>query len=564
MAFLDIKNLTFTYAGAASPVLQSIDLQIQKGEFVLLCGASGCGKTTLLRLLKKQLAPSGKQEGEILFCGKNLAELEDREAVTRIGYVRQDPDTQLVCDRVWHELAFALESLGESNDSIRRKVAEICSFFGIGEWYHQTTNTLSGGQKQILALASVMICEPDVLILDEPTAMLDPIAAANFLACVQRIRAEFGTTVILAEHRLEEMFSVCDRIVWMDAGKLLFSVPPKEIAMHLAKHPDPERLIAALPSAARLFWMLDGEGDCPLTVRDGARYLQSHFGNAVRALPQPALPPHSKTVAISITDGYFRYMRESDDVLRGVNLSVYEGELLCVLGANGAGKTTLLRALGGLNRLWKGRYRLWGKKLRDYSPKELYETQFAWLPQDPKHVFVKDTVEEDLRESVKLLGRSPSETETAIRSICIKLSMEGFLQRHPYDLSGGERQRAALAKLLLRQPRILLLDEPTKGLDTYDKKTLACLLTELKAKGTAIVTVTHDVEFAASFADRCALFFDGQIISEEPSVPFFSTNRFYTTATHRMTYPYYENAVTVEMAAELCRQNVRKEECAPC
>ena len=560
MALLDIQNLTFTYAGCNSPVLQAIDLQVQKGEFLLLCGASGCGKTTLLQLLKKQLSPNGTQSGEILFDGTRITEMEERDSVRRIGYVRQDPDAQIVCDRVWHELAFALESLGEPTDRIRRKVAEICSFFGIGEWYHQTTDTLSGGQKQILALASVMACEPDLLILDEPTAMLDPIAATHFLACVRRIHAEFGTTVILAEHRLEELFSACDRIAWMDAGRMLFSATPRETLIKLSAHSQPERYLPALPSAVRLFWMLKGEGDCPLTVRDGAQFLRTHFQNAIRSLDQAPLSTSSKPVAISIEDGYFRYTREGTDVLRGVSLSVYEGEHLCILGANGVGKSTLLRVLGGVSRLWKGKYRLWGKKLREFSPKVLYESQFAWLPQDPKTLFVHDTVEADLKESTSLRSLSAAEAEARIEDICEQLSIKHLRGRHPYDLSGGERQRAAVAKLLLREPKILLLDEPTKGLDAYDKERLASILTAWKGEGRVIVTVTHDVEFAAAFADRCALFFDGQVISAEAPVPFFSGNRFYTTAARRMTYPYYENTVTVEMTATLCLQNGRIKE----
>lgn len=555
MACLEIRHLSFTYHGKEEPALSDINLTVESGDFVLLCGESGCGKTTLLKLLKKQLAPAGRCEGEILFHGVPIGELDERACVTEIGFVMQNPENQTVCDKVWHELAFGLESLGEETSVIRRKVAEICGFFGIGDWYHKKTCELSGGQKQLLALASVMVMNPAVLILDEPTAQLDPIAASEFLASLRKINEELGVTVILAEHRLEEVFPMASRVVLMDRATVSLCDTPRRVGELLAKNPARHHLSVGMPAAVRLFAALGGEGESPLTVKEGKNYIASHYGERIRHLDVVPAPTEGREIAIEISGGYFRYERDLPDILSGLDLAVYENEILCILGANGAGKTTLLRVLSGVRRLYKGKYRLFGKKLKEYTGNTLYRGNIACLPQNPQNLFVKNTLYDDLFEVTKLFGIPKEEAKEKIDAIADRLGIRPLYGSHPYDLSGGEQQKAALAKVLLMEPKIILLDEATKGLDAASKKTFAAILSDLKKEGKTIVLVTHDVEFAAEYADRCAMFFDGQIVSVSDRVDFFATNRYYTTAAARMTRPMYENAVTVEMAAELCRQN---------
>ena len=558
MALLEIKNLSFTYNGAKNKALSDINIEIESGDFVLLCGESGCGKTTLLKLLKKQLRPAGKTEGVITYGGVNIDELDERASVTEIGYVMQNLDNQTVTDKVWHELAFGLESLGESTDVIRRKVAEICGFFGIGEWYHKKTSELSGGQKQLLSLASVMVMNPSVLVLDEPTAQLDPIAASEFLASLRKINEELGITVIIAEHRLEEVFPMVSKVVLMDKASVCLFDTPRSIGEKLAKNASAHKLSTGMPAAIRLFSALDGMGINPLTVKEGKKYIVENYKSDIKRADFEAIDFSERNIAIEVSGGYFRYERELPDVLSGLDLKVYENEILCILGANGAGKTTLLRILSGVRRLYKGKYRVWDKKIKEYSGNTLYRGNISCLPQNPQNLFVKNTVYDDLFEVTKLLGMSKTDAEQRISELGDRLDIKHLFESHPYDLSGGEQQKAALAKILLMNPKIILLDEPTKGLDAYSKKTFAEILAELKKDGKTIVIVTHDVEFAAEYADRCAMFFDGQIVSISNRVDFFATNRYYTTAAARMTRPMFENAVTVDMAVKLCQENGKR------
>ena len=558
MALLEIKNLSFTYNGSTSRALSEINLQIEAGDFVLLCGESGCGKTTLLKLLKKQLQPAGALEGSITYNGSNLDALDERSSVTEIGFVMQNPDHQTVTDKVWHELAFGLESLGDPTDVIRRKVAEICGFFGISEWYHKNTNELSGGQKQLLALASVMVMNPNVLVLDEPTAQLDPIAASEFLASLRKINEELGITVIIAEHRLEEVFSMASKVVLMDKSSVCFFDTPRNIGEKLAVNASAHKLSVGMPAAVRLFSALNGTGRNPLTVKEGKQYIANHYRTEIKRAEFEAEDISKRNIAMEISGGYFRYEREMPDILSGLDLKIYENEILCILGANGTGKTTLLRILSGIRKLYKGKYRVWNKKIKEYDGNTLYRENIACLPQNPQNLFVTDSVYDDLFEVTKRIGLSVADATQKIDRLGDRLDFKNLYEHHPYDLSGGEQQKVALAKILLMNPKIILLDEPTKGLDAYSKKTFAEILADLKKDGKTIVIVTHDVEFAAEYADRCAMFFDGQIVSIANRVNFFSTNRYYTTAAARMTRPMFDNAVTVEMAVALCRANGKR------
>lgn len=561
MAILQVEKLTFRYPESEKEALCGMTFSVEPGEFIVICGDSGCGKTTLLRLLKRELAPSGEKSGRIFYDGCLQEQLDKRTACTEIGLVQQKPESQIVTDKVWHELAFGLESLGLPSSVIRRRVAEMAAYFGVESWFRQSTMSLSGGQKQLLNLASVVVMQPKLLLLDEPTAQLDPIAAADFISTLQKLNRELGLTILLAEHRLEETLPIADRVFWMDGGTLRFSGGPRKLITCFKAAPE-SSVAAGMPAAVRIYHALGGEGDCPLTVREGHRFIAETYNHNLRSLPKKPVDSPAETV-MALKHVWFRYEKEQPDVLRDLSISVYKGEHLGVLGGNGAGKTTLLGLLAGVQKPYRGQVTLEGKKLSAYGQKALYRQNIALLPQDPQTVFSQKTVKEDLLETGLETGRvmayGSAETERLLVETAERVGITPLLDKHPYDLSGGEQQKAALAKLLLLKPKILLLDEPTKGLDACYKRQLAALLRSLQADGVTVVTVTHDVEFAAAHVDRCAFVFDGEIVSVDTPNAFLAGNTFYTTAANRIARGCFEGAVLCEEVAELCRLNGRKE-----
>ena len=535
MALLAVKDLTFTYPKCKKPAIQGVDLTVEKGEFIAVCGPTGCGKSTLLRLLKRELAPLGEMQGEITVDGMAQSALPDRDAACRIGYVMQRPEHQIVTDKVWHELAFGLENMGLAQPVIARRVAEMAAYFGIEDWFDQAVANLSGGQKQLLNLAAVMVMQPELLILDEPTAQLDPIAASDFIATVCKINRELGVTVIITEHRLEEVVPVCDRLLVMQNGCVLDYAPPREAIGHLAGMPD---LLSFMPAAARLFHAVNGNGSCPVDVREGRAFIEKQ-GCSASMSPEQLLD-ESAAPALEFRDVYFRYERSTPDVLAGMRFTVRTGEICCILGGNGSGKSTTLSVAAGLNKAYSGEVRVFGKPLKTYKNQTLYRNCLTLLPQDVQSVFLCNSVGEELAEC----GASAE---------LLPIDFAPLMDKHPYDLSGGEQQLVALAKVLATQPRLLLLDEPTKGVDAAAKARLISVLKALKAQGMTLVIVTHDVEFAAECADRCCFVFRGQIVSEGTPRACFGQNSFYTTAVSRMTRGLLDGAVTVEQAAALLR-----------
>lgn len=547
MEVFEIKNMTFTYAGASRPAIKDISLRIEPGEMMTVCGKSGSGKSTLLRHMKPALAPVGEISGSLTFCGRNIRELSHEEQASRIGYVLQNPDNQIVTDKVWHELAFGLESLGEDTATIRLRVAEMASYFGIQAWFHKDVAELSGGQKQLLNLASVMVMQPDVLILDEPTSQLDPIAAEEFLDTVRKINRELGTTVLLAEHRLEQVVTMSDRVVVLDDGRIIADDAPANVGAILAVKGHP--MFMAMPTPMQAYGHLyqcgiGREEACPTDVREGRNWLTALMkGKRITEVSLPDVEPQENgSPVIEMKDIWFRYSRDENDVLRDFSLSINRGELLCMVGGNGAGKTTALNIMGGIRKHYRGAVKISGKT--------------GILPQNPQTVFVEKTLSRDLMEVLEGHPLSGSEREKKVREMTELLEIDGLLDMHPYDLSGGEQQRAALAKVLLLEPDILLLDEPTKGLDPDFKEKLAGILTRLIEGGMTIVMASHDIEFCCRHADRCAMVFDGKVISCGAPRRFFSGNSFYTTAANRMSRHIFENAVNVEDLIRLVKNNL--------
>lgn len=532
-----IRHLNFAYPEQAANAIDDLSLTVRRGEFWVICGPSGCGKSTLLRQLKPVLTPYGRRSGEILFEGQPLSALDQRTQSQRIGFVQQSPDHQIVTDKVWHELAFGLESLGCDTPAIRRRVAETASFFGIQTWFYQDVTKLSGGQKQLLNLAAVMVMQPSVLILDEPTAQLDPIAAADFLAVLGKINRELGTTIILTEQRLEEAFPLASAVAVIDAGRLLYAGTPREVgaALKTGGH----AMFLAMPTAMRIWAAVERDGPCPITVREGREWLTTfHTEHPLKELPEETKHGCSNKVAVSADQLWFKYEKSLPDVVKGLSLTVRKGEFLALLGGNGTGKTTSLKLLSGILKPYRGTVQSCGP--------------VGVLPQNPQTLFVKKTVREDLFEVFRGKPVSKEEQVTRVSRVVGLCRLEELLDRHPHDLSGGEQQRAALAKVLLLDPTVLLLDEPTKGLDAYLKRELAGFLKELSGEGIGILMVTHDLEFAASYAGRCAMLFDGRVLSEDEPHRFFAGNRFYTTAAGLIAGEQIENVITCEEVIGAC------------
>ena len=538
MEIIKIENLTYSYPDSKKQALSNLSLSVNQGEFITVCGKSGCGKTTLLRHLKPILTPHGNRTGRIYFEGRDIDSLTQREQSEKIGFVLQNPDNQIVTDKVWHELAFGLENLSYSSKEIRSRVAEMASFFGIESWFYKNTSSLSGGQKQLLNLAAIMVMQPSLIILDEPTSQLDPIAASEFLEMLYKINRELGVTVILSEHRLEEAFHLSNKVLVMEEGEAIVFGKPQDIGKVLSE--TESDMVKALPTPMRVHLAVPNENPCPVTIREGKAWLENmpvqkdvEFKDEYRIKENPV---------ITLDDVWFRYEKDLPDVVKGLSLKVNKAEFYAIVGGNGVGKTTSLSLINAINKPYRGKLKVAGK--------------ISMLPQNPKVLFTKKTVISDLEEM-----KADKELLSQVISLC---ELEELLNQHPYDLSGGEMQRAALAKVLLTSPDILLLDEPTKGLDAHFKEKLAGVLMDLKANGITIIMVSHDIEFCAKYADRCGMFFDGSIVSEETPRAFFGGKSFYTTAASRMARTVIPSAVLEEdIISALCGKTEEKTEKKP-
>ena len=595
MNLVEVKDFSFSYPECSHKVLEHVNLKIKEGTLNVVCGRSGCGKSTLLRQLKTVLAPAGNTSGQILYRGVSLKDTDHRTQSQEIGFVMQNPDNQIVTDKVWHELAFGLESLGCDNATIRLRVAEMASYFGIQQWFYKNVAELSGGQKQLLNLAAVMAMHPSLLILDEPTSQLDPIAASDFLETVKKINRDIGTTVLLTEHRLQDIIPYADRIFVMDEGGVFMDGTPREIGTALGRHK--HGMFLSMPVPMQIYGETRSRLTCPLTVSQGRQWIQEYIeekGITKEQIQQAnqrlagsthaqdnKLPGetagsegkgilaglksrnHTPEPAIQMKGVWFRYEKDSPDVVRDLSLEVKKGEFYALVGGNGTGKSTTLSLLSRVHQPYKGRIYLEGKDLRSFKDNQLYCGYLGVMPQNPQSIFLKKTVLEDLysviggkKEKLSKEYNLSMKKEKAIEGIVSLTHLNGLLDRHPYDLSGGEQQRLALAKVLLVRPKILLMDEPTKGMDAEYKEELGGILKKLQSHGMTIFMISHDVEFVAEYADTTGLFFEGNIVTSKKTRDFFAGNNFYTTAANRMARGLFPEAVTgKDVVACLLDQN---------
>ena len=577
---LSCEHVSFCYPRQTVDAIHDISFAVRESEFVVLCGQSGCGKTTLLRHFKKNQIPFGSGSGHIYYRGDDLEQMDDRESAVGIGYVGQNPDTGLVTDKVWHELAFGLENLGVPGAQIRRRVAEIAQYFGMENWFHKKVSELSGGQKQIINLASVVIMQPEVLLLDEPTAQLDPIGTRRFLDTLVRLNRDMGTAVLLSEQRLEEVLPLADRVLILQDGKLVGDVLPQQCGNVLweyeMEHGTCLPVASAMPVAVKVWQACheDEEKESPVSIREGRGWLQK----CVRKMGQKKIDqsrfsrqadikgsygvsddkPHkqvdpagtekkAESMALSAEHLTFSYQK-GRKVLDDFSLQVPKGSIFAILGGNGSGKSTALKVMMGIYKQHRGKVKADGK--------------VRYLAQNPRSLFTELTVEEELAvmlsgnvlpgglESIvgkpdEISGQETTES-VLVEKLLSYLELAPQREQNPMDLSGGQQQRLAMGKLLMTDPDILLLDEPTKGLDGAFKEKLAVLLKDLCQKGKTIVLVSHDMAFCAEYADTCGLLFDGQMISQEKTETFFRENVFYTTPAARMAQGIFTDCFRAE------------------
>lgn len=539
MELLSTRNLTFTYPKSSERALTHINFKVNEGDFVVLCGPSGSGKSTLIRLLKQELNLHGSRSGEIYYKGIPLEENNPLQLAKEIGMVFQDPENQIVMSTVMEELLFGMENLGFSTNEMRKKTAEIVHYFGFNHLLHQNTNVLSGGEKQQVNLASVLLLDPKILILDEPTAQLDPIAAKDFIYLLKQLNDEFGITIIIVEHRLNELFSIANRVVMLEQGQIKFDEKPRKAIKLLS-----EKMNNYLPEAAQLylaFMKATEASSIPFNVKEAKDWLNRM--NFTLNEGKDEIPLYIGEPLLELKEIDFSYGKHSKPVLNNLSLTVQDGEWLAILGGNGTGKSTLLKIIAGLLTSQHGKIKYKRKKV-----KQIDRTLIGYLPQNPKLYFLHETLKEEYTALASKHGKSDIELHALIK----EFQVESLLQRHPYDLSGGELQRAALVGILIGNPQILLLDEPTKGIDPDFKEEFAHIIQAIRKSGVTIVMVTHDVEFAAKHVTRCSMMFQGDVIVTENTAAFFKDNNYYTTMINRITKESHAPAaVTVEEAKVL-------------
>ena len=595
---IQIRDLTFAYAAGDEPVLSDINIDIGSGEFVIIMGSSGSGKTTLLKMLKRNMIPAGRYSGRVYIYGKEADKLTDRENAAGIGYVSQDPDNQIVTDKVWHELAFGLENLGMDNVTIRKKVAEMSEYFGITGWYDREVSKLSGGQKQILNLASVMVMQPGILLLDEPTANLDPLAAIRFLDVVKRINQELGVTVVMVEHNLEHIYADADRIIAIDKGRVAANSSPKKAAADIITAGS--FLIEGLPVASRLYSGYNKKNgnsvvsynnvnidsnnknnhilsdEIPLTVKEGRRWyvnykkvygkditkdkdkINNFAGKSIindKVIKKDVLEDNITGNKNKKRIGFIKKnnlenkssRKNTDNIentvcqLKNVSYSYNKKLPYIIDGVDVSFKEGKITAILGGNGAGKSTMlKLIAGIIEPVRGKIISNKRIIMLPQDPKAVFTEVSVEEELAEVLMDKGNGiynnmPMEDKREIvEQIIEEFGLNDIRKNNPYDISGGQQEKLAIAKVLLLKPEVLLLDEPTNGLDPYFKKTLGKLLKKINAGGVTIIIVSHDLEFVDSFCDDVIMLFDRKVAAQDSTHKFLSDNMFYTTNYYRI------------------------------
>ncbi|MCR5208468.1 MAG: energy-coupling factor ABC transporter ATP-binding protein [Eubacterium sp.] len=464
MEAVTLKSLSFAYPESEYKALDGVTLSLERGSFNLVMGASAAGKSTLLSLLKREIAPFGEMSGELSVNGS-------------VGFLSQNAEESIVCSSVRAELAFGVENLGKSNKEIELLIAETAAYFNLESKLNSDTASLSGGEKQLVCLAAVMMMKPDVLVLDEPCAMLDPVAAERFVNLIKKLHADFNITVLMSEHSSDLLYSYTDSVILLDNGKMLLCASPGEMLSFLESTEN--SMLSAVPTSFRF--------------RDKSIIVKSREESVEKG-----------EAALTAKRLWYAYSKKCD-VLKDCSLEVYKGKINAVIGCNGCGKTTLLKLLAGVYKPYRGKVKADGR--------------ISMLTQSVKDLFTKEKCAD----------------EVAFGEITDYLEIGDISERHPYDLSGGQAQRLALAKALERSADIIILDEPTRGLDAVLKKKLGELLVRLVNEGKTVLMVSHDLDFVGEWADFVSFMSDGAVTVTDAKRSFFSSLGFYTTSLSRLT-----------------------------
>lgn len=539
MELIKFKEYNFSYP--SKKILNNINLTINQGDFVLICGPSGCGKTTLLMNLKNEIRPKGDESGEILYNNENIRKLDKLSSASEIGFLFQNPENQFVCDTVIQELSFGLENLGIPTDEIRARIAEMTTFFGLNHLLHENIENLSGGQKQLINLCSLLILKPKLLILDEPTSQLDPIASHDFLTILRRLNEEFAITIIMTEHRIDNVFPLTNKVVFIENGSIKEVSKPNEIPQNNWNHPIFSNYLPSTSLVHLLFkqyYPFFETDDIPLSIKDGLNDMYNLNQQLTRNgtdllkeyehLNKGSMETENinKTI-LKCKNLWFSYDGENI-ITKNVSFEVKKGEFISIIGGNGSGKSTLMQLLTKIQKPLKGKV----KYDKDIS--------ISYVHQNPMVHLEQETVALELNiENIENIN------ENTLKLIKF-FKIEDLLTNHPYDCSGGEQQKIVIVKALLNNPDILFLDEPTKGLDPMFKEELAGKFKELQKNGLTIIMITHDIDFASDYSERTLFLFDGNIQIDTDPKELFYENKFYTTFTNRMVKNYIPKCITIK------------------
>ncbi|MGF2385394.1 ABC transporter ATP-binding protein [Lentilactobacillus otakiensis] len=524
---IKVDHLTFTYPDQTTPVIDGVNLVINCGDFVVLAGATGSGKTTLINHFKKELVPNGQRQGKVLIHQQPISDLSKLESAKTVGYVGQNPATQPIMPTVVDELAFALENVGESSAEIERRIAELANYLGLDQLLHQPIEALSGGQLQLVNLASVLILRPEVILLDEPTAQLDPLSTQHFFEVLARIHDELGMTIVLTEHNLGSVLALANRLVLLQNHQIDYDGQPR---FGLTKMADDSKLKYFVPQVSQIFLGTDSYLDnLPISVAEGQAAIRDwklRFNGDLEQNEQTDLTASILTA----TDLTFSFDHQQN-VIDHLDLDLKAGDWLSIVGKNGSGKSTLLSILAGLRVPQHGKAKYDGQVVWKMATLKRNQ-RISFLSQTPTLQFGASTVGEELTRQAQALQLDFPDKQ--VKMMIDRLNLTSVINQSPFDLSGGQQQLLGIALALMAEPDLLILDEPTKGLDPYTKHFLGRLLHEINANGTTILVASHDMAFCATYSKHCAFMFDGHLNTVLPTRAFFADNFFFTTPVNRL------------------------------